>query len=270
MTKVGKNAPLVSMPEHMKGPIVGVDRLRELITPPMVKIIQSSSDKDLKTEFGVGTVVQTPDNVVICKPLERDDKGNITKHGSFHFTPIYYYKDWIKWAPMKAKGILPAILGRSTDINSEIARRASNAELRSEPLQGDNAKFGDANNVEHVNFVCMIEGLKEPTIISFCRASWKIGKELARQIKIRDCTIYGCRFQAIVADDSNEKGSWHCFRIVDPTDEIGPWAPKEDFEKCAAVHDALQKAYLAEVLVADYDPDSHMVDSTVVDSRNDM
>ena len=147
MTKVGKDAPLVAMPEHMKGaPIVGVDRLKELITPPMVKIVQSSADPDLKKQFGVGTVIQTPDNIVICTPLERDDKtGEIVKHGSFVFTPIYYYKDWIKWAPMKSKGVLPAILGRSTDINSDIARKAMNAQTRLEDLDGENKKFGQAS-----------------------------------------------------------------------------------------------------------------------------
>ena len=268
MTRAGQNAPLVKKPEHLGGDIVGTEQLKTLITPPMVKIIQSSADPDLKKTFGVGTVVQTPDNIEICSPLERDGKGEIVKHGSFHFTPIFFYKDWIKWAPMRSKGILPAILGRSTDINSSIAHRAMNANLRLEPLEGENAKFGEASNVEHLNYVCMIEGLNDPTIISFARSAWKIGKDFARQIKIRSATIYGCRFQAIVDNDSNDKGSWHCLRIVDPTDNKGPWTATEDFKKCAIVYAELQKAYIAQALVADYDPDSHMVDS--VSERTDV
>lgn len=257
MTKVGQNAALIPAPDYMKGPIVGIDQLKTLITPPMVKIVQSMSSPELQEEFGIGTVIQTPDNVVICSPVSRDDKtGQITKHGSFHFTPIFFYKEWIKWAPMAAKGVMSAILGKTTDPNSDIARRSMDAQLRLEPLTGENEKFGNASNVEHLNYICMIEGVKDPTIISFNRSSWKIGKELAHQIKMREKTIFGNRFQAIVDNASNEKGAWHVFNIIDPTDEKGPWTNEADYEKCAKIYEGFQEAYLAQVLVANYEQDA--------------
>ena len=128
-------------------------------------------------------------------------------------------------------------------------------------MNPDDPKSKQKTHTEHLNYVCMIDDVQEPTIISFCRASWKIGKDFARRIQIRKAPIFGCRFQAIVGDAVKDDNSWHVFNIIDPI-EGEPWVDPKNVESFQKIFEGLNDAYLKRTLVADYEtPDVRTVES---------
>jgi hypothetical protein len=247
---------------------LGTERLAQFVTPPLFKVVQKQSDDALQDAFGKGTTILRPADVVVAKA------GT-----PFHIIPIIQYPEYVTWAPIELKGQVPAILARTLDQKSELARKATNRDTWIE--QG--YKFNDrtiekVRHVEHITFIVALFnheiGLM-PAVMSFARAEHKSGRQLASMIKMRQADMFGCVFEAVVNPEprKNEKGSWFGWDIRNPTVEgVAPWVTdKELYDNLAKLNKDFEEAYQNNLLRANYDDDAPVdAGGPAAEKREDM
>jgi len=246
--KVRPAGALAAAPTHIQrgDDKQGVERTQEFVSPPFLKIVQKQSDDELITTHGVGSTILTPTNVLVAK------------HGdSFKFVPIIQYAEFMTWADIGMKGLVPPILDRSLDSNSKLARKCRDRNLWVEEGYDYDGKKLKVRHVEHITFVVVImdeELGAVPCIMSFSRAEHKQGRNLCSLLSLRNADIFGCVFEARVGDPrKNEKGSWHGFDVFNPTSD-SPWVddPKV-YETLQALHIQYEKLYNDGLLRASYE-----------------
>lgn len=167
-----------------------LDTLKEQRVVPRLKIIQATSDADLKKSFGEGTVIVRPGDAMICKFEEEP--------ASFDFVPLFFFVEWAKWADLKA-GSGPMILDRSHDPTSRLAINAKNFETRTELYAGHEQLPETERNyyryVEHLRFIGVIYGdhplVGTPITLSFERGEWTQGKNFISAVTLRRQSIDG-------------------------------------------------------------------------------
>ncbi|KKN77767.1 hypothetical protein LCGC14_0357410 [marine sediment metagenome] len=251
LTKQDQGA--LALPDYLQGEEVkGVDDLAKFIVPPMLKIVQDTSDRDVKNTFNLGDVYASPQKVLISRIImnEHDKPGETGT--PFYIAPIFFYAEAICWRPI---GSTPAIVERTTDQTDPLFVKARNPKLWNEVIDGD-----DCRNCEHLNFVCMIlgEGVLNdtPVVLSFSRSGYKVGQRFAAIIKMRKAPIYSTQFGAQVVTRSNSKNEWYGIDIFNPPGDSGidPFVPtKEVFEMYKLLHEAYAEAHASSSLVADYE-----------------
>lgn len=164
-----------------------LDILKEHRTVPRFKIIQATSDGDLIKDFGVGTAIIRPGDVMICKHESAPD--------SFDFVPLFFFPEWNKWRDLKGTG--PMVLDRDYNPAGSIAQKSKSADLRKELYAGqesldDKAKMYYAY-VEHLRFIGVIYGnhplVGTPVTLSFERGEWGQGKNFISAVSLRRQTI---------------------------------------------------------------------------------
>jgi len=165
-----------------------LDTLKEQRVVPRLKIIQATSETELKSHFGEGTVIVRPGDAMICK--FNDDPR------SFDFVPLFFFIEWAKWADLRA-GSGPMILDRTHDASSEIAIKSKNFETRTEVYPG-HAQLPEPDKhyyryVEHLRFIGLIYGdhplAGTPVTLSFERGEWGQGKNFISAVTLRRQTI---------------------------------------------------------------------------------
>jgi len=161
-----------------------LDTLKEQRVVPRLKIIQATSETDLKTNFGEGTVIVRPGDAMICK-FENDPR-------SFDFVPLFFFIEWAKWADLRA-GSGPMILERTHDPASELAIKSKNFDTRMEVYEGHD-KLPEPDRhcyryVEHLRFIGLIHGdhplVGTPVTLSFERGEWGQGKNFISAVTLR-------------------------------------------------------------------------------------
>lgn len=220
-----------TVPAHLQ-PLgkLGIERLSQYVLPPMLKVVQKQSSDELLTKFGMGSVIANPGQKLVFDP------GDGTP---FDFITLFFYVEFCAWNPIEKKGQLNAIRERTLDETSELAMRARDPMRWLEPLPRDasDEKQLFIRNVEHLNFLVLIEGIPDldplPHIISFCRGEHKTGRYLSNLVSMRNAPICGCRFSATTSQGgqgrSNAKGSWSGLDIVNANE---PWVGPDLFPKC--------------------------------------
>lgn len=166
-----------------------LDSLKEYRTVPRFKIIQATTDSELKNNFGEGTVIVRPGDSMICKYNDEPK--------SFLFVPLFFFPEWAKWRDLKGSG--PMILDRTHDPASEIARRSKDADTRKECYPGHEAMAEKDRlyyaYVEHLRFVGVIYGdhplVGTPVTLSFERGEWGQGKNFISAVSMRRKSIDG-------------------------------------------------------------------------------
>jgi len=166
-----------------------LDNLKEHRIVPRFKIIQATTDAELISNFGVGSVIIRPGDVMICKHKDQPD--------SFDFVPLFFFVEWAKWRDLKGTG--PMILDRSHDPTSELAIKSKSADSRKELYEGqDNVPDKDKmyyGYIEHLRFVGLIYGehplVGTPVTLSFERGEWTQGKNFISAVSLRRQTING-------------------------------------------------------------------------------
>jgi len=160
-----------------------LNALKEHRTVPRFKIVQPTSDDDLVTNFGRGTVIVRPGDAMICKHNEEPK--------SFHFVPLFFFVEWNKWRDLKGTG--PMVLERSHDPSSKIALKSKSADTRKEVYEGqENMLEKDRlyySYVEHLRFIGVIYGdhplVGTPVTLSFERGEWGQGKNFISAVSLR-------------------------------------------------------------------------------------
>ena len=168
-----------------------LDALKEHRTVPRFKIIQNTTDEDLKENFGVGSVIVRPGDALICKK----QGSNID---NFEFVPLFFFVEYAKWRDLKGNG--PMILERSHDPSSEIAIRSKDANTRKELYAGMGEDTSESDRmyyqyVEHLRFIGVIYGdhplVGTPVTLSFERGEWGQGKNFISAVSLRRQVIDG-------------------------------------------------------------------------------
>ncbi len=254
VTKVKPNDAL-AVPDYMADDRSGTEELAQYVVPPRIKIVQKQSDNELLDLFGEGTVICSPQNIVVAE-MGTNTQGRpvVDDAKPFFFVPVFFFTEYCTWNPLEMKGQLPAIRERSFDPDSDIAKKARNADTRMETCS-ENDKY-QIRHVEHLNFVVVIvddEALSEtPMILTFARGEHGSGRNLAGLVRMRKAPLYGCVFEATVAARSNQMGEWYGLNVTNPATRSG-WVEQEQFDALQAVHEEFKKLHHDMLVRPDYD-----------------
>lgn len=194
---------------------MGTDALVNFIRPGRVKIKQKQAHEPLSSMFADGTLVMMPQMLKIADPGE-----------PFFFAPLFFFVEWCSWNPLQLKGKENAIAARSFDINSDIARKARDAELRVEEHPDSTPKKPMfIKHVEHLNFIGNVLGSEYGElmlVLSFSRSEHKSGSNFATLIRMRKAPIFGSVFEGrSVHRPGNEQGDWWGIDMLNPSSESG-------------------------------------------------
>lgn len=251
ITEVRGNAAMV--PKYMqKKEIVGVSEVSAYITPPRIKVVQRQADAELLETFSDGDVILTPSNTLILE-MPRGPKGKIKRSGDegFFITVLFFFPEFLTWNPISLKGKAPAIRGRSMDPGGEIARKARNADTRTEDIDGV-----EVRHVEHLNFVVLVHDhpdLKDPVLLTFDRGNWVGGKNFCNLIAARHAAIFAGNYKVILEQRSNDMGTWWVMTVVNPpAEEKEPWVSQEDYDNLAALHHQYSEFHKSAKLRVEY------------------
>lgn len=245
--------PELNLPAYMKdAKPEGLEHVKDYITPPRLKIIQKQADDELLERFNTGDVVIMPAQALVAQY----DKENPDK---FHFVPLFFYPEWCTWSPYEMRGKLPMILERTLDPKSELARKAKAPKLRQESMQYEGQDIM-ARHVEHLNFIISLYGHPlgvDNMILSFQKGDHGAGIRFNSLIKMRDASIYGAVYEAVVSKRPGAKGEWMGINISNPTVEgVSPWVTEEEYAILKTKHKELAESYKKGLLLADYEDQS--------------
>jgi len=158
-----------------------LDTLKEHRVVPRFKLIQATTEDDLKKNFGEGSVIVRPGDALICK--RGDD---------FKFVPLFFFIEWAKWRDLKGTG--PMIMDRSYDVTNYIAVRSKDTKTRKELYPGMENVIDEKAKmyyqyVEHLRFIGVIYGdhplVGQPVTLSFERGEWTQGKNFISAVAMR-------------------------------------------------------------------------------------
>lgn len=165
-----------------------LDSLKEHRVVPRFKVLQATTDDELKRNFGEGSVIVRPGDALICKY----DADNTKERGMyFDFVPLFFFVEWNKWRDLKGNG--PMILEKSFDPASDLATRSKNVDKRKELYEGHENLDEQAQlyyqYVEHLRFIGVIYGdhplVGTPVTLSFERGEWGQGKNFISAVSLR-------------------------------------------------------------------------------------
>lgn len=159
--------------------------LRDYVVVPRVKILQSMSSQELKKQHGEGSVVIMPGNALVC-----------TLEQSFQFNPRLFWTEWCLWSDLRDEQS-DAILARSYDPSSEIAKRAADKKMRYDVYPGHENKSErerwTKRYVQHLCFAGNIYGdhalAGTPCVVSFEKGEFFTGRNFISAISLRRMVI---------------------------------------------------------------------------------
>lgn len=245
--EISKN---VTLPAHLqiaRSELTSLGELDRYVTPPILKIVQKTSDKEWRDAFEEGTAVLSPQRALVSPQGE-----------PFHFTPIFFYNEYIAWNPIQMKGTLQAIRERTFDRKSDLAKLCLDYDNRTMPCP-ENDKFV-VKFQEHLNYVIVLNVPEQhpmfmlSILVSFSSTQHKKGKQLANLAKMRGHELYGGVYEAKTVPESNEINDWGGWHIVNPTVE-GVSGHVEDagvYEAYKALHIKLAEDHSKGLIASDY------------------
>jgi len=210
-----------------------LDVMRDHRILPRLKVVQGTSKQELIEQFGAGSVIVQPGNIEVVK-----------KEVSFLAVPVLFFVEYCKWSDLKDEES-PAVVDRTFDPTSELAKISRDAKKREEVYQGDE----DAKKpkiwryVEHLNFVCFIynedSALRgEPVVQSFSRGEYGTGQGFINACSMRRSPLWSQVWQVKPAyRDKGAERKWYGLDWTAPPEDIGPHikADQKDFFKDAHV-----------------------------------
>jgi hypothetical protein len=263
---IQKINPAMKVPDYLKdAPIKGVEELKKYVTLNRLKIIHKASSDDLLALFNPGDVIVTPTQTMIA-PAILDKKGKITGEGTpWLFVPLFFYVEYCTWEPLALKGQGPMISARSFDMNSSLARKARDPQLREEPHP--NHPDLKLRHVEHLNFIVTpynhpLSG--EIMVMTYDRGNYYHGQKFSALIGLRKASPYHCVFEATLLKNTNDKGSWQTIVPVNP--EQAPWVTADEAKKFEELYDGFDKIHKESRFQTNYETESSQ--GTDADSAN--
>lgn len=230
--------------------VQGTELLREYIVPPRLKIVQKSATAELLAKFQQGDIIIVPSMQLVSEmPI---DDGRPTGQNGFNFTPLFFFPEFLTWNPYDTKGVLSSVHDRSTDRQSALAKKCTTKALWEEECP-ESPGGKKRRNCEHLNFVCMIDGIDDPCILSLARATHFAGRQLCNLIRMRKASPFNCVFQAKLTAEKNNLGAWWGIQFSNPEEDISPWIEQEQQELFKEVFDQFAENFKHQRIRVDYD-----------------
>ncbi len=162
-----------------------LDAMDEYRTLPRHKMIQATSAQKLIAEFGIGTIILQPGNVVVWR--YGDDP--------FPFIPFLFFVEWLKWCDLRDEN---SVIGRTMDPTHEYAKKARDSEQRLEIYDGHEERSEKERwhyrYVQAFRFVGVIFDVNHPLhltplTLSFERGEFATGQNLINAVKMRKMLV---------------------------------------------------------------------------------
>lgn len=225
-----------------------------------LKLVQSSSNSDLKKKFGEGAVILSPGNTLVAGAEE-----------AFDYVGLMMFTEFCTWSDLDDK-TSPTILDRSFDAKSDIALKSRDNERRFE-VYGDKEQF-KMRHVEHINIAGFVysEGHPlhgQPVVMSYARGEFNQGRNLLSAMMMRK--IGGKQvplWSQVWRYSSNERDrggyQWWGYDYEPP--EV-PYIKQEEAEGFEAMHKELAEEYAKNRLVVDHSDAEDEHEVTVSDNE---
>ena len=254
-----------NVPEYMRGDDTGTDKLKQYQRPGRVKVVHKMAGEKILKSFGHGDIIVVPTGLRVST-IDRDDKGNPADEGKpFHFVPVGFYVEWCLWNDIKSKGSAPAVLARSMDPKSKIARLAQSPDtwIADHPT----AAGLKVRYVEHLNFIVLLLDAEEapatPTVMSFFKGSHEQGVQLSTLINLRSpAPMYGCVFEGRAGRGPNTSEDYYVIYPSNPSEESGvkPFLEQADYEFARDTYKELAELVSTNEISVDFEDDDETID----------
>jgi hypothetical protein len=207
-----------------------------------ITVIQAMSKSEHKAAFGEGAVMLMPDKKVVAKSGE-----------SFLFLPLLFFAEFIKWRDRRDLGG-GAVLDRSFDPTSDVAKRAKDPKHRHEVYQGGPSdKPYTYRFVESLNFAGLLLKAGElseieamtPCALSFSKGEYFNGQTFIGEIMKRRigpgqpvAPLWSQVWRLRTETHRNKAGNeWKGFGY--DVDVERPWVTEEEAPKFLELHQQL-------------------------------
>lgn len=245
----------LAVPEYLQGyEAEGLEGAQQYVTPPRLKVLQKQTGGQVMENFNVGDVVILPQMEAIAR-LPYDGTKASERGEIFTFVPVFWFAEFCQWNPIELKGSEPAIIQRTLDPASDLARKCSNKDTWYEPHP--TRPDLKVRNCEHMVFAMLIDGVSDvmPVVHAFRTAEWRTGSQLLTMSKMRRAPLYAQRFEASVSKRVNSKGDWYGLDIQNAREDLNPWVAADKIETYREVYLELKEAHAANLLQVNYDDD---------------
>lgn len=190
-----------------------IKEMQTYVSPPRLKVVQSTSGAPFKPTFAEGDILVLPEML----------KVGDTKT-AFEFVPLAVFPMFIATNPFQLKNSLPFIRERSFDEDSDVARKAR-AFLRV-PCPED-GKYQIVYQTT-LNFLIRIEkpqiSAELPVALMFRSMEFKVGQILLTLLQERRAKSFYCRFQAGSLFQSTPKGNYYGLSVMNAPE---PWVAED-------------------------------------------
>lgn len=253
-----------------------LESLKKHRVVPRLKIIQATSDTDLKKTFGEGTVIVRPGDAMICKYEDEP--------AFFHFVPLFFFTEYAKWADLKANSG-PMIIERSYDQAGELAIKAKDFTKRNELYDNHDQLPENERHyyryVEHLRFIGLIYGdhplVGTPVTLSFERGEWGQGKNFISAVTLRRQTVEGkpvaiplwAQVWKLMPKfrEPDAARKWYGFGFEPAEQSI---IPQDEAESMLALHKEFKNLFEQARLTVQDEPTEPTVDEAAVKANKDF
>lgn len=231
--------------------------LRSAIIPPRLVLVQKQSPNSLVKEHGAGSLVVMPGDICLAKEGVKA-----------HIIPVFFWKEFLKWAPYSMKGKMQSVLERTYDPTSELAaicrdpnRRAS---IECPEAVAIKAKDPVYSYQEHLNFLFVVpDQLNLRFVGSFSRTAWMAGSQLCGLIEAKHQDIFAAKY-AIYSKEETRNGN----EFFSPVFENAGWVDAQLHEALKKVYREVEQQFKERLIDVDYEADYSKDEDTKDHSAN--
>jgi len=243
-TAMAKKESTHLVPDWMaKRPVKGLEQASLHQTFQRMDVIQALSKPEIVEQFGVGSVIMQPEQILIAKFGE-----------AFRAVPVFHYSSYAKWLDINdPESAVAPVAAESLDVNGALARLSKNPATREEAY----GKKGELSYryCEHINFVFAFRSASANGLAShtFSKGSWTVGNRLccflARKKDVdtgqQQTSIFGHVLQLSVGKASNKRNqSWYQIDFqVPPT--ASTYTNLDEYDAMERLYDELAAAHAA-------------------------
>lgn len=174
VVKVEPSASLVKMFEQD----TSLEAMKAQRIVPRLKVVQGLTNELMKDAVGEGGIVLAPGGFPVARKKE-----------PIIVSPLFYFTEYVKWADRNDSNT-PAVMARTFQMNSDIARRACDMQKRTERYGGSDDKPLNARYVEHLCFVCMLEATPDGSYAGeLVTLSFEKGENMQGRSLINGCLM---------------------------------------------------------------------------------
>lgn len=209
-----------------------------------LKIVQSMSAEELKDNFGEGSIIIAPGNVLVAKKKE-----------PVLFVPVFFFTEFCLWGDRDDPSG-PTIRDRSFDKGGDLAARARDPERREEEYEGGFI----GRYVEHLNFCGFLVGGHEqtgtPLVLGFSRGEFGTGRTFINSITLRKvggktAPLWSQVWQLQTGFREQGSKKWWGIDASQPDEGVSPFIEQDQIEFFLGEHTSCKEDFEKSRIVVD-------------------